>query len=136
MSAKQNSSEIEIKRSRIGSISVYEISDGELEALERGTPATALTNISFFCASSFLSFLIVVTTSPNLELKLYMVYFSVGLVSLAVTLVCGVVAYKMGGGIKQITSKIRGRIPASEVEKKYDGEVEKSDDDPESHEPE
>lgn len=135
MSVKQNSSEIEIKRSRIGSISVYEISDAELESLERGSPSTALTNISFFCASSFLSFLIVVTTSTGLDIKVYMVYFTVGLVSLAASIICGIVAYKMGGGIKEITSKIRGRIPASEVEKKYDDESDRNVDDPESQEP-
>lgn len=52
----------EIRRARIGKLTIYEISDAELNTLEHGTPNSILLNFSIFMLTVAISFTIALTT--------------------------------------------------------------------------
>jgi hypothetical protein len=52
-----------VRRARYGQLTIYEISEDELELLERGSPDSLLLNFSIFALSVCVSFLIALLTT-------------------------------------------------------------------------
>ncbi len=54
---------VKIKRGRMDSVSIYEVSDGELTVLENGSRNSIFLNFSIFLLSTAVSFLIALSTT-------------------------------------------------------------------------
>jgi len=65
---------IVIQRHRVGSLSIYEITDHELDMLCQGAPGSVFLNIAIFCISSGLSLLAVLLTTENMQPELRTVF--------------------------------------------------------------
>lgn len=127
--------EVEIKRGRVGSISLFEITDAELQIIEHGSPSSLLVNIAFFAASAFLSFLIVLLTTKIESDRIFVVFVLVTIVSCVTTVICSLVAYRMRGGVGDVIKKIKARVPGAEVEKQDEPLFVAGPVDPESQDP-
>jgi len=53
---------LEIRRGRVDSLTLFEVTDGELQTLERGSPNSVFLNFAIFFISSAVSFLITLLT--------------------------------------------------------------------------
>lgn len=60
---KQSDDNVKIKRGRVDSLSIYEVSDSELTTLERGSTNSIFLNFSIFLLSIAISFLIALLTA-------------------------------------------------------------------------
>jgi hypothetical protein len=117
MPADENTGEniVQIKRGRVDSLSLYEITDNELDILATGSPSSLQLNFAIFLLSIALSFLIsLLTTKIELDRT-----FNVFVVIVVVTFVVGFImmfmwwrAHKSTRGIIQ---EIRDRLPAEEA---------------------
>ena len=69
----------EIRRARINQLTVYDVTDSELEILERGTPDSLYLNFAIFLLSSALSFTVSLftTTVSNTNIFTVIVVFTV-----------------------------------------------------------
>lgn len=133
---KQDSEEVVIRRGRVGSISLFEITDAELQTIEHGAPSSTLTNFGFFLGSAFLSFLSVLLSTPISSDRLFVVYVIIAICSGLISVCCFIVASKMKGGLKELIAKIKERVPSSEVEKvRETQDVLKVINDPDSQDP-
>lgn len=65
----------EIRRGRIGSLTIYDVSEGELEILERGSPDSIYLNFSIGLLSNCVSFLIALatTSATSLSAKIFLI---------------------------------------------------------------
>ncbi|MBF8636102.1 hypothetical protein IRZ48_05435 [Pseudomonas fulva] len=135
MNHNQNG-EVVIRRGRVGSISLFEITDAELQTIEHGAPSGTLINTGFFAGSACLSFLSVLLTTPIASDRLFYVYFIICILSGAVSIICFLVARKMKGSLKELLKAIKARVPGIEVEKVSSGRaVRQVEDDPDSQDP-
>ncbi len=60
-----------VRRARIGRLNIYEVSDSELQLLERGSPESLYLNFAIFLLSAALSFLTALFTTeiPSARLQ-------------------------------------------------------------------
>ena len=61
----------EIRRARIDKLTIYEISDAELETLEKGFPTSVLLNFAIFLTSVTVTFTVTLLTVPIAAGKLF-----------------------------------------------------------------
>lgn len=104
-----------IRRGRVGSLSLYEITDTELEILEKGSPSSIYLNFSIFLLSMATSFLIALCTSSAISERTFTV--------LVLLIILG---YVLGGllivlwlqnrkSVAEVVKKIKSRIPPEEI---------------------
>lgn len=135
MNHNQNG-EVVIRRGRVGSISLFEITDAELQTIEHGAPSGTLINIGFFAGSAFLSFLSVLLATPIADDRLFYIYVIICALAGAGSVICFLVARKMKGSLKELLKAIKARVPGIEVEKVTSGRaVRHIEDDPDSQDP-
>lgn len=103
-----------IKRGRFDSLSLYEISDYELEILEKGTPSSIYLNFAIFLFSVAISFLIAITTTEIKSERLFSIYFVIVLVGFIIGGILIALWSKNRKSISIILQKIRDRIPLEE----------------------
>ncbi len=100
-----------IKKGRVGSVTIYEVKENELETLERGSPNSIYLNFGIALISIGLSFLITLLT---VELKDKIIVFTVFALITIVTLIIGfflmVIWYRSNNDIKTIFKEIRARL--------------------------
>ncbi|MBA1195714.1 hypothetical protein G7011_01130 [Pseudomonas plecoglossicida] len=130
------SGDVVIRRGRVGSISLFEITDAELQTIEHGAPSGTLINIGFFAGSCFLSFLSVLLSTPIADNRLFYIYVIICICSGIGSTICFLVAQKMKGGLKELLATIKARVPGIEVEKVPSGRAARSnEEDPDSQDP-
>jgi hypothetical protein len=119
MSEQEQSSEnsIRIKRGKVDSLSVYEITDYELDILIKGSPSSLYLNFSIFLLSVAASFLISILTTTIVSERTFTVFCVATAVGGVAGIVLGVLWWNTRGEVSSLSSKIRARIPRDEVEK-------------------
>ncbi|WP_158808350.1 hypothetical protein [Beijerinckia sp. L45] len=104
-----------IRRARIDRLNIYEVSDSELQLLERGSPESLFLNFSIFLISVALSFLTTILTSDIGSTRVFIVF----VVVIAVGLVAGVILLAFWGWYRHsrstIFEQIRKRMPPDGV---------------------
>jgi uncharacterized membrane protein YciS (DUF1049 family) len=99
----------------VESLSLYEITDYELDLLERGSPAGLYLNFSIFLISTGISLVVALTTTTIPNDRLFTVYTVVA----AVGLVSGVLLFglwlRTRKSIRKLCIVIRNRITSTEV---------------------
>jgi len=63
-----------ITRARLNNLTVYDVTDTELEILERGTPDSLYLNFSIFLLSSAISFTVSLFTTTITDTKVFIVF--------------------------------------------------------------
>lgn len=105
----------EIRRARLGTLTIYEISEAELETLERGLPASLFLNFSVFLVSVAVSFSITLATTAiasNRTFQVFVIVTILGYLTGLVLFAMWWISYKSTANITRI---IRERLlPESE----------------------
>jgi len=107
---EQSSDGVRVNRAKLGSISVYEITEDELDLLERGSPNSTYFNFAIALLSISISFLISVFSTTIESIKVYAVFWIVALVTLILGSVLLLVWWRASKGIKSIFKRIRERM--------------------------
>lgn len=105
-----------IRRGRVDSLSLYEITDNELDALAKGSPTSLYLNFAICLLSTATSFLIALLTSTitNEILKVFIVVIVVvGYILGVLLLLLWLRSRKSVGGV---VKRIKQRIPKEETE--------------------
>jgi hypothetical protein len=113
MASAESSSGIIVRRGSVDSLSVYEITDYELEIFERGTPSSTYQNLAIFFVSVGISFLITLLTVEFSSVYKYATFLCVTLIGLAIGAVLVFMWRRTRSPMKEVCIKIRNRLPAA-----------------------
>lgn len=107
----EGSSQLKIVRGAVDSLSLYEITDFELEGLERGSPTSSLFNFAIFGGSVGLSFSATLLTVEISSIKIFLLFLVIAIVGLLSSGVLFVLWRRFGSSTKDLCKKIRARVP-------------------------
>lgn len=114
MSAQnENSNGPKILRGAFDSLSLYEITDYELEALEEGSPSSTFLNFAIAFISIGLSFLTTLLTVKIESIYVFVVFLVLTIIGLAAALVLFVLWRKTRSRVKDLIKKIKARAPVA-----------------------
>lgn len=100
-----------IRRGRIEQLTIYEITEAELEKLEHGTPASLLLNFAIFLLSLAASFLVALLTTTISSTSLFIVFVIVTTIGFMVGLVLLALWRREHLVVTDIAECIRRRLP-------------------------
>ena len=98
-----------IRRGKVDSLTLYEITDNELIVLERGSPSSTYLNFSIFFISVGISFLISLLTADVSD-RVFIVFCLLTGGGLSIGVVLSAIWWRMGSEMSEVCQKIRGRI--------------------------
>lgn len=107
---------IRILRGSVGSLSLYEITDYELDIFEQGSPSSTLLNFAIFFSSIGLSFLMALLTVDIASIYVFTAFSIVSFLGISLSMVLFVLWRRMRSPTKDLCKKIRQRVPVSPVE--------------------
>ena len=96
------------------SFSLYEITDYELELIERGSPAELFLNFAIFLISTAVSLTVTLTTTNITSNRIFAVYTIVAVVGFVLGLILLALWFRTRKSLKKLCSTIKNRIKASE----------------------
>lgn len=100
-----------IKKGKVDSLTIYEISEGELETIERGSPNSTYLNFSIFLISTATSFLVTLFTVNLLEKQnLFIVFNIITVVGYIIGLFLFVLWWKTKNDVSTVLKKIKERV--------------------------
>jgi hypothetical protein len=73
-----------IRRARVQTLTIYEVSDGELDLLERGSPDSLYLNFAIFLLSSAISFIIALLTTVPFSQMVTIIFVAFTIIGLIV----------------------------------------------------
>jgi len=109
--------EIRIIRGKVDSLSLYEITDNELETLEKGSPSSTYLNFAIFLLSVGFSFLVSLLTAKIESMKTYIAFMIFTVIGILAGVILLVLWYRERRSISRVIKKIKGRIPNTEIMK-------------------
>lgn len=104
------SKEPRIRRGRVDSLSLYEITESELQSLQEGSPASLLLNFAVFCWSTMLSFLVALMTTDIKSDRTFTVFVCISLITGLAAVVLTVLWWKQHRSTRSIVKKIKERL--------------------------
>ena len=116
---------VKIRRGKVDSVLLYEITDHELEILERGTPISVFLNFGIFLVSIGSSFLIALLTTQISSDRTFYVFTLLVIVCLVAGIVLLSLWYRNKQSIPALISKIKNRIPSEEAKEPTEHEESK-----------
>ena len=118
MSQEENSTgqnEVRIVRGRVDSLSLYEITDHELDILEKGSPGSVYLNFSIFLLSVGSSFIITLLSTDIQSNRLFTVFVVFSCVGIIVGSFLLFLWYRMKNEVTGVVKRIKQRIAAQEA---------------------
>lgn len=106
--------EVRIVRGRVDSLSLYEITDHELEILEKGSPVSLYLNFGIFLLSVGFSFLIALFSVDIQSARIFAVFVILSCVGIIGGVFLISIWHSMKGSVSDIVKKIRMRITEQE----------------------
>lgn len=124
MVKKTNTSEFspEIKRARIDCLNIFEISEGELEMLEKGSPGSIFLNFSIFLIGSALTLIIALLTTDIKSNNTFIIFVVLSVVGMLSGLLLLILWYRNNKSILKLVETIRNRLPREEIPPLIDDE--------------
>jgi hypothetical protein len=101
-----------IVRGRVGSLSLYEITDYELDVLAAGSPNSIYLNFAVFFLSTGLSFLASLFSATFPSERRYTAFLVIAVVGLAMGVVLLVVWAQTKSRLDDVLKRIRERAPS------------------------
>ncbi len=110
---EQTSSGVKINRGKLGSISLYEVTEDELNLLERGSPASTYLNFSIGLLSVGISFFLSIFSTKIDDIKIYVVFWVIALVTTIAGIVLFVVWRQANKSTENVIQRIKNRLATS-----------------------
>lgn len=111
-SANTGETQPRIVRGRVGSLSLYEITDYELDVLATGSPNSVYFNFAVFFLSVGLSFLTSLFSATFPSQRRYVTFLVIAVVGIALGLVLLVVWSRAKSKVDDVITRIKERVPA------------------------
>lgn len=129
--AENGEKPVEIRRGRYDSLSLYEVTEHELDILKQGTPLSVLLTVGISLCTIGISFLIALFTTPiTTDSIIFVVFTSIVVGSLIGSFVCICWWYSNRQSVTSVIEKIKSRMPDEEGKRpRQDEGVQQSDDD-------
>lgn len=105
----------EIRRARIDCLNIYEVSEGELEILEKGYPASIFLNFAIFLFGSALTLLIAILTTNVKSNATFITFVVLIIVGVLIGLLLLLLWYRNNKSISKLVDTIRKRLPREEI---------------------
>ena len=99
-----------IVRGRVDSLSLYEITEHELDALAKGSPSSLQLNFGIFSLTIGLSSLSTLLTVTISSVQIFTAYVVLAVVGCFLGAYLGILWYRMRGSVSDVVDRIRGRI--------------------------
>jgi NADH:ubiquinone oxidoreductase subunit K len=117
MSDTENSGEkpFKIKRGRVDSLSLFEITEHELNILESGSPSSLFLNFALLLLSTATSFLIALTSTTISSDRVFAVFTIIVVIGYIAGIVLFVLWWRNRQSTATIIKRIRQRIPSDEL---------------------
>lgn len=106
---------LRIIRGPLDSLSLYEITDYELEVLEEGTPSSTFLNFAIFFLSTGASFL---TTLVTVDIPIgptFVIFVVLSTIGIGASIVLFVLWQRTRSKVKNLIKKIKARVPTVPV---------------------
>lgn len=100
-----------IVRGQVDSLSIFEITDYELELLEQGSPNSIFLNFAVFFISIATSFFITLLTVDISSVKLFSVFVILTVIGFFAGLLLLVLWYRTRSKIRNLIKRIKARVP-------------------------
>jgi Na+/melibiose symporter-like transporter len=107
---------VRIKRGKVDSLSLYEITDYELDVLEKGSPGSIYLNFGIFLLSTSLSLLVALLTTEIKSDRVFTVFTVIVVLGVIGGSVLLFLWYSSKETVSVIIKKIKDRIPQEELE--------------------
>lgn len=102
--------DIDVRRGKFDSLSLYEVTDYELEILERGSPSSLLLNFAILGFSVGVSFLISLLTLEFTSVYTFAFFLTFSLVGLFSSVVLIFIWWKIRANSISVCAKIKNRL--------------------------
>lgn len=100
-----------IRKGKVDSLTIYEISEGELETIERGSPNSTLLNFAIFLLSIATSFFVtLLTVDLKDKQNLFIVFTIITVVGYIVGLVLFVLWWRTKNDLDEVLKRIKERV--------------------------
>lgn len=100
---------LHIRRGRVDSVSLYEVTDYELDILEKGSPHPTYLNFSIFILSIAGSFVIALSTT-NTSMRVFTLFVAIAVVGALVGTFLLILWWQTRDSVFDVVKGIRGRI--------------------------
>jgi hypothetical protein len=105
-----------LHRVRLDSLRIFEISEAELDALERGSPESLFLNLALAVLSIAISFSVALATTKVDSIRTFTVFVVVVVVGYLAGITFGVLWLMSRRSLKSTAAKIRARIPSEGIQ--------------------
>lgn len=105
-----------IHRGRLDSLRIYEISEAELDALERGSPESVYLNLGLTVLSVAVSFSVALATTTVESTRTFTVFVVLIVVGYLAALTFGILWWISRRSLKSTAAKIRARLPVEGIQ--------------------
>lgn len=105
-----------IRRVRLESLRIFEISEAELEALERGSPESVFLNLALAVLSVAISFSISLATTEVESDRTFAVFVIITSLGYVAGVTFGVLWLTARRSLRSVSARIRARIPPEGIQ--------------------
>ena len=106
----QKETEPRIRRARVDSLCIYEVTEDELETLEKGSPGSLQLNFAIFFLSTGTAFLVSLLTTPITSNHIFIVFVVVTAIGLAFGVFLLILWYDIFRSTGSVSKKVRNRL--------------------------
>jgi hypothetical protein len=119
--AKKSHLDPAIHRVRLDRLTIFEITESELEALERGSPESPYLNMGIAVLSVAVSFYISLATATIDSIKTYCLFVIVTVVGYLAAVTFGLLWWQSRRSLKKVAQEIRSRIAPEGIQEGPEG---------------
>lgn len=106
----------EIRRARFNQLTIYDVTDSELEILERGAPDSLYLNFSIFLLSSAISFTVSLFTTTISDAKIFTVFVVFTVIGYIAGIFLLLLWKKNHTSVTKCVENIRKRLPPDGIQ--------------------
>lgn len=100
-----------IRRGRVGTLNVHEITEAELQTLEQGSPTSLFLNLSIAAGSTAVSLTASLASAKVESDRVFVVLVVVTVVAYVCAITFGLLSRQQGDSVKKTLKSIRSRVP-------------------------
>ncbi|MCK9400655.1 MAG: hypothetical protein M0Q51_11775 [Bacteroidales bacterium] len=105
----------EIRRARIDHLNIYEISEGELETLKKGSPGSIFLNFAIFLIGSALTLIVAILTTNVKSNLTFIIFVILSILGFLAGILLLFLWHRNNKSITQLVDIIRKRLPREEI---------------------
>ena len=116
----------EIRRARCSKLTIYDVTESELETLAQGSPDSIILNFSIFLFTVFISFLVALITSPPKSDRVFIVFLIFTIIGALGGVILLLIWLKSRKSVSKTIKTIKDRLPPEGVQEKENIQIDPS----------